>query len=311
MNIASIDIGTNTVLLLIAETDVNSKQIKTLHDEIRIPRKIGKGLKVNSPISKDKVDLLFKTLTEYKKIIAKYSCEKVILTATNAFRIASNAGELVKKIKAELNMDITIVSGKDEAGLSYLGAVSSFPEQGKYLVTDIGGGSTEIIFGDKSGIKFSQSYQAGAVSLTERFLIKQSSDDNDIKQFMDFIKSIFSHINTGKFIADKAIAIAGTPTTLACIKQNLTEFDESLIEGSILTKDEVKEFTYMLALLTPDEIKSKYGSVVTGREDVLFAGTAILYTLMNSLNIPEVIVSTKGIRYGAIINYILSEPKCS
>ena len=305
MIIASIDIGTNTILLLIAEIDADYKQIKTLHDEIRIPR-IGKGLQVNSPIIQEKVDLLIKTLTEYKKIIAQYSCDKVILTATNAFRIASNAAELVKRIKTELDMDIAIVSGKDEAMLSYLGAISGFPGQGKYLVIDIGGGSTEIIYGNKSGIQFSNSYQAGVVSLTERFLMKQPPEKEEIQQFTDFVKGIFSAIDNNKMVADKAIAIAGTPTTLACIKANLTEFNESLIEGSILTKAEVKKFADMLALLTPDEIKLRYGSVVTGREDVLFAGTGILYALMETLNIPEVIVSTKGIRYGAIINYLMA-----
>jgi exopolyphosphatase/guanosine-5'-triphosphate,3'-diphosphate pyrophosphatase len=304
MIIASIDIGTNTILLLIAEIDADSKQIKTLHDEIRIPR-IGKGLLVNSPIISEKADLLIKTLTEYKKIIAHYSCNSVILTATNAFRIASNAGDLVKQIKAELDLDITIVSGKDEARLSYLGAISGFQEQGKYLVIDIGGGSTEIIFGNKLGIQFSNSYQAGVVSLTERFLMKQPPDKAEIQQFTDFVKGIFSVIDRREIVADKTIAIAGTPTTLACIKANLIEFNESLIEGSVLTKAEVKEFADILALLTPDEIKSKYGSVVTGREDVLFAGTCILYSLMETLNIPEVIVSTKGIRYGAIINYLM------
>ena len=113
--------------------------------------------------------------------------------------------------------------------------------------------------------------------------------------------------NINKIIADKAIAIAGTPTTLACIKHNLKEYDESLIEGSILTKVEIQIFFEMLSKLTPDEIKAKFGNVVSGREDVLFAGTGILHTLMECLNIPEVIVSTKGIRYGAIINYLVNK----
>ena len=156
MIIASIDIGTNTILLLIAEIDDISKRISTLHDELRTPR-LGRGLLANSPIKQEKVELLYKTLSEYKEIIAQYACDKIILTATNAFRIASNADELVKKINAELDLDITIVAGKDEARLSYLGAVSSFQDDDKYLVIDIGGGSTEIISGDKTGINFSNS----------------------------------------------------------------------------------------------------------------------------------------------------------
>ncbi|MGD1007282.1 MAG: Ppx/GppA phosphatase family protein [Ignavibacteriaceae bacterium] len=306
MIIASVDIGTNTILLLIAEIDNSSKHIKTLRDELRIPR-IGKGLLVNSSIKQEKVDLLFKSLSEYKKIIDEYSCNKVILTATNAFRLASNAEELVKIIKSELDLDITIVTGKDEARLSYLGAISSFPDEVKYLVIDIGGGSTEIIFGNRDEINFSNSYPVGVVSLTERFLKSRPPEEMEIKQFTDFVKETFSEIDHNKIIAGKTIAIAGTPTTLACIKQNIKEYDESLIEGSILTKPEIRIFVELLSKLTPDEIKTKYGNVVSGREDVLFAGTSILHALIECLNIPEVIVSTKGIRYGAIINYLTNK----
>jgi exopolyphosphatase/guanosine-5'-triphosphate,3'-diphosphate pyrophosphatase len=253
------------------------------------------------------VEILLKTLSEYKKIIAQFSCDKVILTATNAFRIASNAHELVKKVKDELDLDITIVPGKEEARFAYLGAVSGFPDDDKYLVIDIGGGSTEIIFGSKTDIQFSSSYQVGAVSLTERFLKSQPPEEFEINQFMDFVKSAFSVIDKDAIIPGKAVAIAGTPTTLACIKQNLKEYDESLVEGSTLTKAEMKMFVDELSKLTPNEMTAKYGSIVTGREDVLFAGTGILYSLMEYLNIPEVIVSTKGIRYGAIIDYLTNQ----
>lgn len=303
MIIASIDIGTNTILLLIAEIDGRTKQIKTLRDELRTPR-IGRGLSVNSPIKQEKAELLLKTLTEYKEIIAKYSCDKVILTATNAFRIASNAGELVKRIKAELELDVTIVKGKEEAGLSYLGAVSSFPGEKKYLVIDIGGGSTEIISGNNEGILFSNSYQLGVVSLTERFFKNQPPQESEIKEFTDFVKCTLSGIDSDKITNAKTIAIAGTPTTLACIKQNLKDYDEAVIEGSKLTLEELKSFKDMLSKLTPAEIKSRYGNVMTGREDVILAGTSILHGIMENFNIPEITVSTKGIRYGAILNFL-------
>ncbi len=303
MNIASLDIGSNTILLLIAETDNSSKRIITLREELRIPR-IGAGITPNSPMKQEKVNLLFKTLSEYKDIIAEYSCNKVIVTATNAFRIASNAIELVKIIKSELDLDITIVTGKDEAKLSYLGAISSFPDEANYLVIDIGGGSTEIISGYRNEIKFSESYPVGAINLTERFSIKQPLILTEIKRFTEFVKRIFSELDRNNIFTGKTIAIAGTPTILACIKQSLIEYDESIIEGSILTKSEIQEFVEILSKLTPDEIRTKFGGVVSGREDVLFAGTTILHTLIEYLNISEVVVSTKGIRYGAIINYL-------
>ena len=152
-------------------------------------------------------------------------------------------------------------------------------QAGTATVIDKGGGSTEIISGKYDGILFSSSYQLGVVSLTERFFNNQPPEQAEIKLFTDFVKETISGIDIAKITASKTIAIAGTPTTLACIKQNLSDYDETLIEGSTLTKEELA-LTDMLSKLTPIEIKTKYGNIVAGREDVILAGTAILHCTM-------------------------------
>jgi exopolyphosphatase/guanosine-5'-triphosphate,3'-diphosphate pyrophosphatase len=143
MTIASIDIGTNTVLLLIAE--VNKKlQIKSILDEYRIPR-IGKGLFPDGQISEDRIKELILVLNEYKELIKTYECQRIIVTATNAMRIATNRNQIVARIKDQFGWDANIVSGKEEASLSFLGAVSGYSGYSTKMVIDIGGGSTEFM----------------------------------------------------------------------------------------------------------------------------------------------------------------------
>ena len=168
MTIASIDIGTNTVLLLIAEVTKNL-QIKSLLDKYRIPR-IGKGLLPNGQISEDKINDLIIILSEYKKIIELYHCERILITATNAMRIAINRDQIAAKIYELFGWVVNIVPAKEEARLSYLGAVYGYSESGTTVVIDIGGGSTELIFGKQTEIKFIKSFQIGVVSGTETYL---------------------------------------------------------------------------------------------------------------------------------------------
>jgi len=305
MIISSIDIGTNTVLLLIADVEPVTKEIRTILNEYRIPR-VGKGLLPKQPISSDKIQELFIILDEYKKIISEFRSKHIIATATNAFRIASNADEIVREIKTKFNIDVNIVAGKDEARLSFMGAVGDNSNNNKSMVIDIGGGSTEIIFGIDNKIIFNESYQIGVVSGTEKFLMNQPPLYEDIVKFRDYIKQTLNNVNGKAFSPERTIAIAGTPTTLACMKIGIDHYDEFAIEGSILKKDELLEFTQILSELTTDGIKTKYKSIVEGRADVLLAGTIILHLILDYFNVEEVLVSTKGIRYGAIVDIMQS-----
>ena len=146
MIIASIDIGTNTVLLLVAEVDTVTKKINSLRNVQRIPR-IGKGLSPGRRISKDSIALFYSTLSEYRDIINQFRCEKVLVSATNAFRIASNKEELVSQIKEKFGFDVHVITGEEEGKFAYLGAISDYHEENNTLVIDIGGGSTELISG--------------------------------------------------------------------------------------------------------------------------------------------------------------------
>lgn len=304
MTVASIDIGTNTILLLIAEVNPGTGKIKTLENFYRIPR-IGKGVTLGNSIPDENAERMFKVLNEYSGIIKKYNCEKVLVTGTNAFRIASNKGELVNQIKSKFGFEVNVISGEEEARFSYLGVSNEYREN-NLLVVDIGGGSTEIISGSKNRIDFRKSYPIGVVSLTEKFFHSEPPVKKDLDKLTKYVQNILGEITQRVKEIDTAIAIAGTPTTLACIKLNLKNYNEDVIEDSSLTREELKNFVLDLSKLTSEEIAKNYSTVVKGREDVLLAGTMILAEIVKLLNLEEVKVSAKGIRYGAIVNWMNS-----
>jgi exopolyphosphatase / guanosine-5'-triphosphate,3'-diphosphate pyrophosphatase len=300
MKIASIDIGTNTVILLIAE--VKNNQIAAISNHYNIPR-IGKGLKQGDEIKADKISDLINILSEYSSVIKLNNCEKVLATATNALRISSNASEIIKLVKDRTGIEINIVSGKEEAELSFLGAISDYHNEIEdSIVIDIGGGSTELIYGNLTRIRYLNSFHTGVVTGTERFFHHDPPLLHEIKTFEDFLSSTF--IRPDIFIYKRAIAIAGTPTTLACIQKGLTMYDEDQVEGSILSLDNIFNLKEELSNLSSKEIKTKFKQLIEGREDIILAGTIILYNLMKLLRINSIIVSTKGIRYGAIISFL-------
>ena len=302
MTVASIDIGTNTVILLIASVNRSNNSLQSLHNEYRMPR-IGKGLEPDGEIIEVKFKLLFSILTEYKTIIEKYNCEKILVTATNAFRLASNSKIISARIKDQFNFDVDIISGDVEADYAFLGALSGTEIAGSSLVIDIGGGSTELIFGNRSEIFFKKSYPIGSVIATEKYLEHTPPLPKEIEKLDLKLEDIFKEV-TEKSKPEKVIAIAGTPTTLVCMVKGLKEFEEAEIDGSDLTAADLQNLVSEIKNLQPEQIKKSFGNVLSGREDIILGGALILKKIIEIIDLDKVMVSSRGIRYGAIINYL-------
>ena len=303
MTIASIDIGTNTILLLIAKLNLSDKTINVILEDQKIPR-IGEGLKPGGKILAGKVDLLLDILASYRNLADKYGCNKILLTATNAFRIASNKKDLIEKIKDHLNLEVNVVSGLDEAKLTFLGCTHDNSTSESFTVIDIGGGSTEIIFGSRDNIFSICSLPLGVVALTEKYFSNDPPDNSEIDNVKTIIRDQLKNSIKEFSKFQTTIAVAGTPTTLACIKKGLKRYDESLIEGEILTQDELAIFLNQLSKMNSLGIKNKFGSIVEGRHDVLLAGTILLNEILHYIQADEVVVSTRGLRYGAIYQHL-------
>lgn len=302
MTIASIDIGTNTVLLLIASVDPKTKNLNTLQNEYRMPR-IGKDLMANGNITPGKIEDLFEVLQEYKTIIDTAKVNKVLVTATNAFRIARNSEIIKYKIKDLFHWDVNVISGETEALYAYLGATFQTHQNLKCTVIDIGGGSSEVIIGYKGNILYRKSFLMGCVNATEKYLTKFPVISKELDNLKSEISKQFYELKSIN-APDIAIAIAGTPTTLACMLNDLREYDESRVEGSILSNEDVDRLCEILAKMTPLQVRDRYKKIMLGREDIILSGCIILLEIMKLLNLEKVIVSSRGIRYGAIINYM-------
>jgi exopolyphosphatase / guanosine-5'-triphosphate,3'-diphosphate pyrophosphatase len=298
MRIASIDIGSNTVLLLIA--DVVDSNIVPIVNEYRIPR-ISSGLTKTGIISEDSIKYLFKVLAEYKVLIDEHNCTKILVNGTQALRVAKNSEQIIKEIKDRFDFDLNIIPGEIEALYSFKGALSSFTNVDNYIMIDIGGASTEIVYGNKKEIFFRKSFPIGVVVSKEKFLKSNPPKEEEILNFKNELDIIFEELNRYDFKNSAIISVAGTPTTLSALKLELEHYSEDKIEKSILTKDNLIHFIFDLKVKTDEEINNQYSPIITGREDVILAGTYILYYLLDLFEKEELFVSGRGLRYGALL----------
>ncbi|QQR79506.1 MAG: Ppx/GppA family phosphatase [Deltaproteobacteria bacterium] len=309
MKIASIDLGTNTALLLIADVSgIHGTQGKhgglplhVLHDEARITR-LGEKLHETKKFIPEARERVLSALLDYRKKCDELGVEKILAVGTAAFRKAQNAQGFVDDIKNKTDIEVRIISGDEEARLSYLSAEHDFGAQHPDLyVLDIGGGSTEII-SKEGGVSF----DVGAVILTES-LVKH--DPVTEEEFLE-MKNKIEKIVGAQFIApgrDQSrpyenptlIGLAGSVTTLSAIKQSLKEWDGSKVQGSLLTIQDIDGFVELFRKTKNEERRTIVG-MVKGREDTILAGTLILQCIMKKLAVSEVIVSDRGLRCGLL-----------
>lgn len=295
------------MLLLIAEVDLVAKKLIPLLNVYRMPR-ISEGINDSKVISASSINDLFKVLNEYKNVIEKHKCFKVFVNATQALRVAHNSAKIISEIKSKFEFEVKIISGKDEAYLSFLGAQSGFDLDNIVIVIDIGGASTEIVLGRRTDILFQKSFPIGVVTMTEKYLT-QPIDDTDFKILEQYINGVFNELSKLESTDADVIAVAGTPTTLACAKQNLFEYSDKKVEGFKLNKNDLLDFISVFKSISNQAIRNKYGNIMEGREDIILAGTVILNSALQLLGKESLYVSGLGLRYGAIIDFINSTDK--
>ncbi len=293
MRVAGIDIGTNTILMLIADIDENGK-VLPIADFHSIAR-LGEGLNQSGIISQQAVQRTIKILIDYKKEIERFNVEKYFCVSTSAMREAKNSQEVIREIKVQTGFDVLVIDGDLEAYLSYIGTV----EDAKHsVVLDIGGGSTEVIVGEQDEIIFRKSFKIGAVRLTEKYIPQHPPT----KEIIDKIKKecIDNFVSIDKsLISGNVYAVAGTPTTIAAVVLGLKEYDRSKVDNFKLSLDEIRKTKELFLTLSIDEIVQKL-YVPPMRADVITAGTIILESFCDHFALPEVIVSDKGLRFGVI-----------
>lgn len=304
---ASIDIGSNTILLLVAEW--KDGHLITLDEKQSSPR-LGNEMDRRGVLPESAIRDAVNIVNQYKLYVdRKYSPDiPIIVTGTSAVREAANNQVLFESIRKETGLKLRIIDGQQEAKLTYMGALSTlnFATDGNRLVLDIGGGSTELVFGENHSINSLQSFPMGSVRFTDRFIRSSQLLEENIKQCR---KAIFEQLDKTDFDIDYAsslIGVEGTVTSLAhIIYFGHENYRSEQINGRLLSADQIRSFTRWLERTTIEELLQNYSTVMKGRADVFLAGVLILESVMHHYNINELLVSAGGIRHGAILYFQL------
>jgi exopolyphosphatase / guanosine-5'-triphosphate,3'-diphosphate pyrophosphatase len=299
MRISSIDIGSNTIMLLVVD-DRGDGSLEVIHDEQRIAR-LGKSVDASKRIVQDGFLRCLGIMRHYCDTSQRYGASQIIATGTSALRDATNTEELISFIHDETGVKIDVISGNEEAALTFKGAISGVVEKdGSFAVIDIGGGSTEVILGSSENIIAAASVDMGSVRMTERFLHESPPSDPDLRQLRAFVGDQIAGFPLFDQATTKVVAVAGTASTLALIDLGLHAFDRSAISGYVLTLERLTRMNVKLAVMSAGDIRLRL-AVDPGRADVILAGAIILEEFMHARNISQVTVSDRGLRYGAAL----------
>lgn len=292
---AALDIGTNTLLLTVAAWPSNKLQI--LVDEHRIAR-LGEGIGQYGYITHTAVERAQTIIAEYRDIVDRIGVQHRIAVGTSVFRRAANAHTVATTLAETWGAPITIISGEQEAMLTYYGTVTS---GGDGTVLDIGGGSTELVQGSSDSILAKHSFEIGAVILAERYWGKFPAPSEAVARAWEEVTSLLTNVEPLPAHA-RFYAVAGTPTTLALMAQNIQEYNWKAVDGYILTRAELNRLWDRIASASYQELLSLPG-VHPQRADILPAGTLILRAFVERLHVAEITVSTRGLRHGILRCY--------
>ena len=297
--VAAVDCGTNSIRLLIADIDPERTVATDIARELRIVR-LGEGVDRTGRLSPAALDRTIGALREYAGLIARAEPAAVRMVATSATRDAENAQEFVDQVKEVLGIAPGVVSGDEEAWLSFTGATRELSgTPAPYLVTDIGGGSTEFVLGGPEGVSGVRSVDIGCVRMTERHLRTDPPRDaeiaaatRDIDAALDLVAASIPAAR-----ARTLVGLAGSVTTVAAIALGLESYDSDRIHHSRIPAGRVHEITTALLGQTRAQ-RADIGVMHPGRVDVIGAGALVLDRIMARFGFAEVLVSEHDILDG-------------
>jgi exopolyphosphatase/guanosine-5'-triphosphate,3'-diphosphate pyrophosphatase len=294
--VAAIDCGTNSIRLLIADvTGDNFKEVLRTMEIVRL----GQGVDQNKAFHPDAIDRTLKAVELFRDQIASKGVEKIRFCATSATRDASNKNLFIDGVRDILGIEVEVIPGEEEAELSFIGATKELRQSdAPFLVVDIGGGSTEFVFGSEK-VDFAKSVNIGCVRMSERHLNTQPPSMAQIAQAIVDIDIAITQaaavvpITTAKTL----VAVAGTATTVAAAALELTDYDRHLIHLSRISSDKVHKVAASFQSMNKDQIAS-LGFMHPGRVDVITAGSLVLSRIMAATGATEFVASESDILDG-------------
>ena len=295
---ASVDIGSNSVLLLVLADDGT-----LLHDEARVVG-LGRGLGDKGMFRLDRMDAAVEALAHYAHTAQQLGVPPydVSVAATSAARRALNARSFIERVHKECGLRVQVISGEEEARLTWRGALRDLPlPKGPVGVVDLGGGSTELVVGDGDLMGPRVSLEIGSVRLTEAFF-----GDHPKRYRPTDLARMKAHIQTvvqafkWPALPRSLVAVAGTATTLAAMERGLVEWDRDAVHGARLSRAALRRWTDRL-LASSTEERRRWAAVSPPRADYLLAGACVLEAVCTHAHRDSLRVSDGGVRHGLLV----------
>ncbi len=299
MRVAVVDMGSNSTRLLVA--DVEDGEITELERQSTVTR-LGRGVDTSGQLSSEAIEDVCSTVSDYLELMKPHEPDATVAIATSAVRDADNRGAFCGELRERFALDARVLSGDDEARLTYLGATQHRPEADDVLVVDIGGGSTELVVGTGSEMSFHASLQAGTVRHTERHISHDPAEQGELETLANDVRTLIDGALEGSDFARAraGIGVAGTPTSLAAIDQALDPYDPEAVHGSRLSLAAIQRMHSQLAAKTLEE-RLEVTGLHRGRAPTIVAGVVILIQVMRAFGLSEIEVSEHDILYGAAL----------
>lgn len=310
--VAAIDCGTNSIRLLVADATVRedgSQWLRDVHREMRVNR-LGQGVDATGRIASESLTRTKDALLAYGEMLRRTGTRTVRVCATSATRDAENRDEFFAMVRELVGVDAEVITGDEEARLSFAGAVADLdPDEGPFVVADVGGGSTELVTGTwdavHADVATAYSANVGCVRLAEKFLHDDPPGADQVADAEAFTRetlaAAFDAVDVGS--AQTWVAVAGTATTLAAVAMDLRTYDAEKIHLSRLGLDDVRETARRLEAMPRDE-RAALGPMHPGRVDVIGGGSLVMRVLADELaeraGITELVVSEHDILDGIV-----------
>ena len=296
MRVAAIDCGTNSIRLLIA--DIDGSSFREVVRDMEIVR-LGQGVDQTGQFHPDAIARTLAAVDKFAAEIAKRGVEKIRFCATSATRDATNRHLFVDGVRERLGIEPEVISGDEEAALSFAGAIQDLdPSNGPFLVIDIGGGSTEFVFGTRS-VEAARSVNIGCVRMSERHFANDPATAAQVELARTDIQAAIAQAAAEVPItqAKTLVAVAGTATTVAAAALDLSEYDRYAIHLARISATQVHEASAMF-LTSNREQRLALGYMHQGRVDVIAAGALVLSEIMTATGATEFVASESDILDG-------------
>ena len=299
MKLAALDVGTNTVLMLVVEA-ASGGAIAPLAELARITR-LGAGVERTGMLDPAAAARTLETIAEFVEQARALGAQRFLTAATSALREAHDGAEFIARVGARCAIELNVISGEEEAALNYqaaLGGLHLAPAQ-PLLIIDIGGGSTEFIAAQPGQPLRLASLPIGSVRLTERLVRHDPPTPAERVEIIAAIDSQLGALAWPKISPAVTVGVAGTVTTIAALALNLVSYDAARVHGAVLGRAQIQTTVARLLSLTTAQ-RRRLPTMVEGRADVICAGGLILERALSWFAQDELVASDQGVRWGLV-----------